>query len=161
MPARSTRFVFCSLAISCIVVAWNCGQSTGPTAAQEPAGRPARKLREPGFLFLELSVSDLPEHLNFFGKVAGYKVTQRDNNFAVLETDRGQLLLSGFNFKRVKAGERVPGVEIGLVVGDLDATHAAAAKFGWRITEGIEKQPWGVRDFRVLTPDGYYLRFTE
>jgi len=55
----------------------------------------------------------------------------------------------------------IAGLEVGLVVGDLDQTLVAAKKFDWRITSGIAKQPWGVRDFRVLSPDGYYLRFTE
>ncbi len=52
-------------------------------------------------------------------------------------------------------------VEVGLVVGDLDRAHAAAVKSNWRVTGSIQKRPWGVRDFRVLSPDGYYLRFTE
>jgi hypothetical protein len=44
----------------------------------------------------------------------------------------------------------------------LDKTYAAAVKQkGWPISTGIVRRPWGVRDFRVLSPDGYYLRFTE
>jgi hypothetical protein len=55
-------------------------------------------------------------------------------------------------------------VEIGLVVPDLDAAYANALKFkeqGFKVSAGIGLRPWGVRDFRILTPDGYYLRFTE
>jgi len=29
------------------------------------------------------------------------------------------------------------------------------------VSTGIVRRPWGVRDFRVLAPDGYYFRFTE
>ena len=50
------------------------------------------------------------------------------------------------------------------MVADLDKAYAAALKFkdkGWPISTGIVRRPWGVRDFRVLAPDGYYLRFTE
>jgi hypothetical protein len=56
------------------------------------------------------------------------------------------------------------GVEIGLVVGDLDKAYAAAVVCndkGWSISLGIGRRPWGVRDFRVLAPDGYYVRVTE
>ena len=56
------------------------------------------------------------------------------------------------------------GIEIGIVVADLDKAYAAALKFkdkGWPISTGIVRRPWGARDFRVLAPDGYYLRFTE
>lgn len=161
MPCRSALVPVCSAVFLGGAIACCCGDFAGRTSAQQPAQKPARKLREPGFLFLELTVSDFTEHIAFFEKVAGYRVTQREANFVVLETDRGQLLLNGLNFRRFKPADRVPGLEIGLVVGDLEAAHAAAAKFGWRITEGIMKRPWGVRDFRVLTPDGYYLRFTE
>ena len=31
----------------------------------------------------------------------------------------------------------------------------------WPVASGIEKQPWGLRDFRLFDPDGYYLRLTE
>jgi len=55
-----------------------------------------------------------------------------------------------------------PRVEIGIVVDDLDKAFAAAQKHeGWTIASGIQKQPWGVRDFRVYSPERYYLRFTE
>jgi hypothetical protein len=56
------------------------------------------------------------------------------------------------------------GIEIGIVVADLDKAYAAALKFkdkGWPVSTGIVMRPWGVRDFRVIAPDGYYLRFTE
>ena len=53
------------------------------------------------------------------------------------------------------------GVEVGLVVADLDKTFAAAKGQGWKISSGIGLRPWGLRDFRVLSPDGFYLRFTE
>jgi hypothetical protein len=61
-----------------------------------------------------------------------------------------------------RGGRRGYSVEVGLVVADLDQTFAAAGKFkDWKISSGIAKRPWGVRDLRVLSPDGYYLRFTE
>jgi hypothetical protein len=48
------------------------------------------------------------------------------------------------------------------VVADLDRAYAAAQKHkGFPISTGIVRRPWGVRDFRVLAPEGYYLRFTE
>jgi hypothetical protein len=32
---------------------------------------------------------------------------------------------------------------------------------GWPITEDLRDRPWGLRDFRVLDPAGYYLRITD
>jgi hypothetical protein len=66
-----------------------------------------------------------------------------------------------FHAKLTGSGQGL-GVEIGLVVGDLDKAYTAAVqRKGWSISTGIVRRPWGVRDFRVLAPDGYYLRFTE
>jgi hypothetical protein len=31
---------------------------------------------------------------------------------------------------------------------------------GERVVEPIRTQPWGLRDFRIVDPDGYYLRVT-
>lgn len=118
-------------------------------------------LRKPGFLFLELNVHDLPAHLKSFEKTAGFRVIRQDGNFVIMQSQRGELLLNGIGDKRDKPVPRVPGVEIGIVVADLDKAHAAAKESDWRIDSGIVKQSWGVRDFRVLSPDGYYLRITE
>ena len=64
----------------------------------------------------------------------------------------------------VAEGTRGDVVLLQDVLADLDKAYAAALTFkdkGFAISSGIAMRPWGVRDFRVLTPDGYYLRFTE
>ena len=90
--------------------------------------------------------------------------------YAEMHSDLAELLLihpdelpkgHPFHGKLVGSGQGL-GVEIGLVVADLDKTYAAALKHkDWRIASGIALRPWGERDFRVLSPDGYYVRFTE
>lgn len=52
------------------------------------------------------------------------------------------------------------GVEVVIVVEDLDAVYAAARDVA-RIVAPLQERPWGLRDFRVLDPFGYYLRITE
>jgi len=65
-------------------------------------------------------------------------------------------------FGKVTGNANGIGLEIGMVVADLDKAFAATNNQpGFPVSSGIVKRPWGVRDFRVLTPDGYYLRFTE
>lgn len=160
------RFRFALLMLLFLLFPY-CGSSQEPSepkkqaSTQEPAAQAGKRLREPGFLFLELTASDFAGNIAFFQDVAGFKLVRKEENFAILQTEHGELLLNGSNRVREKPANRIAGLEIGLVVADLDLTHAAAVKFGWRITSGIAKQPWGVRDFRVLSPDGYYLRFTE
>lgn len=139
-----------------------CGFSDEPPAAKKkPAERAENDIRKPGFLFLELTVSDFEGNIKFLEDVAGYHVVRKEKNFVILQTELGEILLNGTGAISDNLANRVPGLEVGLVVADIKATHAAAEKTGWRITDRIQRQPWGVRDFRVLSPDGYYLRFTE
>lgn len=51
------------------------------------------------------------------------------------------------------------GLEIVVEVDDVDEAHAVAGK----ATEvsALKDQPWGLRDFRLTDPDGYYLRVTS
>lgn len=97
-------------------------------------------------------------------------MTRKQGRYAEMHSELAELLLLDpnelprghpFHGKLTGTGQGL-GVEIGLVVADLDKAFAAARKHeGWRISSGIALRPWGVRDFRVLSPDGYYLRFTE
>jgi hypothetical protein len=50
------------------------------------------------------------------------------------------------------------------IVVEVDYLHAERDRIrlaGWPIEEDIMRRPWGLQDFRVLDPDGYYLRFTS
>jgi lactoylglutathione lyase len=62
------------------------------------------------------------------------------------------------------AGPRGTGVEIVIEVDDVDAAFArardAAAAHGGQI-EALAARPWGQTDFRLIDPDGYYLRVTS
>lgn len=122
-------------------------------------------LRRPGFLFLELRVCDVDVYRDFLVDVTGYRTVRDDAGFVILNTARGEILLSGPAKKpaEIKPSRKYgTGVEIGLVVADLDAAFAAAKKHEhWTIADKIARQSWGVRDFRVYSPDGHYLRITE
>jgi dihydroneopterin aldolase len=52
------------------------------------------------------------------------------------------------------------GVEIVIVVEDVDAVYAAARAFA-RIVSPLRERSWGLRDFRLEDPFGYYVRVTE
>ena len=53
------------------------------------------------------------------------------------------------------------GVEIVLEVDYLHAERDRIRHAGWPIEEDIVRRPWGLQDFRVIDPDGYYLRITH
>jgi uncharacterized glyoxalase superfamily protein PhnB len=48
-----------------------------------------------------------------------------------------------------------------LEVEDLDALYERVRASGYAIHETLVMRPWGLRDFRLVDPDGYYLRVTE
>jgi len=52
-------------------------------------------------------------------------------------------------------------VELVLEVDDVVAERDQITAAGWPITEDLHDRPWGLRDFRVLDPAGYYLRITD
>ena len=52
------------------------------------------------------------------------------------------------------------GVEIVLQVSNL-ASYYEQVKSDIEIFEPIQLRPWGLKDFRIVDPFGYYLRLTE
>ena len=61
-----------------------------------------------------------------------------------------------------RSARRPPvGLEVVLEADDLAAERARVASAGWPVLEEITRRPWGLRDFRLLDPDGYLLRITE
>ena len=53
------------------------------------------------------------------------------------------------------------GVELVLEVDDVDAELERVRMSGWPIDEQLQERPWGLRDFRLIDPSGYYLRLTN
>jgi predicted enzyme related to lactoylglutathione lyase len=138
--------------------------------APQAAARKIPSLRRPGFVFMELNTKHIEEYVAFFGSVMDFRETVRKGRYVVLQTDVAELTIMDpellptghpFHQKLTGTGQGM-GVEIGFVVADVDKAYAATIKHeGWKISSGIARHPWGARDFRVLSPDGYYLRFTE
>lgn len=147
-------------------------QKKEPSGAHVPGDATTPPLRQPGFMFTEFGTPKVEEYVTYFEKVAGYKVVYRKPGYVEMETSCAQVTFldpaiwpkAHPFYNPPPDGKRGHSMEIGLVVADLDKAFAAATEFknkGWPISSGIVMRPWGVRDFRVLAPDGYYFRFTE
>lgn len=52
------------------------------------------------------------------------------------------------------------GTEIVIEVDDIHTFRDDAVAAGTVLDEDLKERPWGLTDFRVSDPDGYYLRFT-
>ncbi len=52
-------------------------------------------------------------------------------------------------------------MEIVLEVDDIQACHQRAVESGYPLSKSLTVQPWGLTDFRLVDPDGYYVRVTS
>ncbi len=120
-------------------------------------------------LRLELFVRDVDASIDFYRRALGFEVLRRDAGYASLR--RGAVTLGvgpiaklsdehGYFTSRRLAQERGLGIEIVLEVDDVQADYRGVRASGHPITEELQERPWGLIDFRIVDPDGYYLRIT-
>ncbi len=120
---------------------------------------------------LELFVGDLDASIDFYERALGFRAVRREPGYASLRRGEAELGLArtadlpargagpGFTRERLAAG-RGAGVEIVLEVEDLADAVRAVERAGFALAEPVRERPWGLRDFRLADPDGYYLRVT-
>jgi lactoylglutathione lyase len=114
----------------------------------------------------EIFPSDLDRTLRFYVDVLGFDVV-RDERLAeapYLALRRGDVRLGAAARAPIPDAEarRPPiGVELVLEVDDVVAEHDRISATAWPMTESLTGRPWGLRDFRLVDPDGYYWRITE
>ena len=122
-------------------------------------------------LRVELFVSDLPRSVDFYRSVLGFEVERHQDGYASVRDGDAVLGLvpvtnlpesdgPGFTQDQL-AGYRGAGVEIVLEVDDLSATAAQVTAAGYPMSEPQQRRPWGLTDFRLFDPDGYYVRVTH
>ncbi|MFD3584682.1 VOC family protein [Streptomyces sp. NPDC058683] len=120
----------------------------------------------PASLRIELFVDDLDRFADFYCRVLGFTVTddRRSTDWPYVAVTRDGVRIGAVRpWKAVDRDARtVPtGVEIVLEVDDVLADHARVLEAGWPVTDALRQQPWGLTDFRVHDPDGYFLRVTS
>jgi lactoylglutathione lyase len=121
----------------------------------------------PASLRIEIFPADLEKCINFYITVMRFELLSRKDGYAYLgrdsifigadqsHHDRG--LLEGVNQQSRKPPV---GTEIVLEVDDLEEEREWIVSHQWRLDTDIKMQNWGLKDFRILDPDGYYLRIT-
>lgn len=115
---------------------------------------------------IEIFPEDLDVTVDFYTEVLGFELVsdRRDDPepYVALRRDEVHVgALRSITAKR-RAERRPPvGVEVVLEVDDVDAELERVRTADWPIAEELEARPWGLRDFRVLDPSGYYLRITN
>ena len=118
---------------------------------------------------LELFVWDLEKALGFYHEVLGLDLAARKEHAATVSVIYSKSLLTEDSrlkedhyFDRPSlAGRRGVGVEMVVEVNDVHAMYDRVQTAGYEIYEPLKEQSWGSTDFRVVDPDGYYLRITS
>jgi catechol 2,3-dioxygenase-like lactoylglutathione lyase family enzyme len=127
-------------------------------------------------LIPELYCSDFQRSLKFYTDILGFRLAyaRPEERFAFLEREGAQLMIEqSTNPARTwLTGELSPpygrGINFQIAVSDVDALYAAVQTNGARIFLPMEEKWYrrdatllGNRQFLVLDPDGYLLRFFQ
>jgi len=121
-------------------------------------------------LRLELIVEDMDASIDFYTKVLGFEVLrEHPGDYASLRCGGvtlgigpiSKLPEEGEYFTREIASlQRGLGAEIVLEIDYVDEWYRRVSGCGYPVFEPPQDRPWGLRDFRIVDPDGYYLRLT-
>jgi|SRR3972149_1101321 len=124
-------------------------------------------------ILVELHVPDFEKAKEYYGKLGfdvvwerkpeakkGYLVMKKDNSVLCFWPGNEEAYNQGWFKQFPKNTVRGYGVEIVLMVNDIESLYKRAEAFA-QIADKIQLRPWGLKDFRVVDPFGYYLRFTE
>ncbi len=120
-------------------------------------------------LRLELFVDNIEDSVSFYTNILGFEKLEGGDNYAPVKngnvvigigSSKGLPKLHFFNpeLKRQRVGL---GAEIVLEVEDVENYFENVRASGYPILSPLTRRPWGLTDFRIADPDGYYLRITS
>jgi lactoylglutathione lyase len=122
-------------------------------------------------LRLELFVEDMAASISFYTRVLAVEVVRHElEDYAGLRWGNAVLSIGpvaklpeegGYFGRDISSHRRGLGVEIVLEVNDVEEWHARVGTSGHPSLEPLQNRPWGLRDFKIADPDGYYLRITS
>lgn len=121
-------------------------------------------------LLLELHVPDFDRVEPFYG-LFGFSFVRSEPDYLVLERSgcvihfyggSEQVVRHSYFGRFPKDSPRGYGVEIILFCDDIETLfERVRGEVEVEVVSGLQLRPWGVKDFRVADPFGYYLRISE
>ena len=116
-------------------------------------------------LRIETFPQDLDAVVDFYTRILGFSVTKDQRHgpqlYVALERGRVRIGAGQRDVPHAPPGRRPPiGVELVLEVDDVAAERDRVVAQGWPLVEDLQSREWGLTDFRILDPEGYYLRIT-
>lgn len=153
------RRIYCP-ALAIAICAWAHSVNADDKPAQ-PQGMTMR---------LELFVAEMQKSIDFYTKVLGFEQQKGDANYTPVRSGAvviglgpaARLPKNHFFQPQLPTSRRGLGAEIVLEVDDVQAAFDKVKASGYQgHVSPLRKQLWGLTDFRVADPDGYYLRITS
>jgi lactoylglutathione lyase len=116
-------------------------------------------------LRVELFPADLDAFADFYVRVLGFGIVddRRQDDVPYLAVQRANVRIGAVRtWQAVDPAHRaVPtGAELVLEVDDITLERDRVIASGWPLASDLTLQPWGLSDFRLFDPDGYYVRIT-
>ena len=109
-------------------------------------------------LVLEINVSDIHRSLAQYTAL-GFELDRHDDGFAVLRWEDRRLFLS--ESRDLPPFDGTSRGNVRIIVADVDAVWQRVRELGMPIEREIADRSYGLRDFSVLDPDGFGLRFAS
>src|SRR5436853_2879532 len=120
--------------------------------------------------WVELCVSDFEQSIQWFENVLGFRVVAREaDEYAELSRGETSIQLATDSApyweterpRLLAPGQRGSGVEIALLVDNVDAVYRQAQQARADIVRPLADYPWHMRQFWVRHPDGYLIRAAQ
>lgn len=120
----------------------------------------------PMTLRFEIFPADLDATADFYTQVLGFTLVrdQRAERHPYLSLERDHVRIGAAQATGPDnpAQRRPPrGVELVFEVDDVVLERDRVVAAEWPLDEDLRDRPWGLRDFRIVDPSGYYLRVTD
>lgn len=121
-------------------------------------------------LRLELFVKSIENSIEFYREILEFDVPKEsDCDYVPIEKGNVRLGLGSMENLPEYHPLRVSndnhknglGIEIVLEVEEINAFYKKVVSKGYPIETGLSERPWGLTDFRLMDPDGYYFRMTS
>jgi catechol 2,3-dioxygenase-like lactoylglutathione lyase family enzyme len=108
-------------------------------------------------LVVEIFVRDLARSLAFY-RGLGFSLLRAEPTFAELSWEGHRLFLDE---RRDHLPPAPPAANVRVMVPDVDARWAQVRELGAPVFQPIGDRYYGLRDFTILDPDGFGIRFAS
>ena len=107
-------------------------------------------------LVVEIFVHDARRSKSFYEQL-GFEVAEDRGTFVVLTWEGHELFLD--ERPDLSAPPAVPQANVRVMVADVNAYWQRASAMSVQVLAAIEDREYGLRDFTILDPDGFGIRF--